>query len=91
MPPTAAHELRVLAELLREQRRRKGLSQENAGLAGGLARKTYGKIERGESSPRFASVLDGIRGIGEDSADFFRAYADRLDAAKAEAEAETGG
>jgi DNA-binding XRE family transcriptional regulator len=81
--PTAVQELRVLAELLREQRLRKGLSQENAGLAGGLARKTFGKIERGDASPLFESVVDSIRGIGDEPADFFRAYADRLDAARA--------
>ena len=83
MSPPAAHELRVLAELLREQRLRKGLSQENAGLAGGLARKTFGKIERGDASPRFESVLHSIRGVGLRRGDFFRAYADRLDAAEA--------
>ena len=73
----------MLAELLRDQRLRKGLSQENVGLAGGLARKTFGKIERGDTSPRFESVLDSIRGVGDRPADFFRAYADRLDAAEA--------
>jgi transcriptional regulator with XRE-family HTH domain len=77
----AALELRVLADLLRETRLQQGLSQENAGAAGGLARKTFGQIERGDSSPLFESVLDSIRGVGREPADFLRSYADRLEAA----------
>lgn len=42
---------------VREMRDERGLSQEELGLRSGVARGFYGKLERGEASPTFDTIV----------------------------------
>ncbi|MGV1049916.1 MAG: helix-turn-helix domain-containing protein [Solirubrobacterales bacterium] len=56
---------RRLGAILRRQRQRAGLSQEELGVRAGLHRTAVGQLERGERTPRADSVirLAGSMGI----------------------------
>jgi transcriptional regulator with XRE-family HTH domain len=77
--PDAAKELRVLAELVRAKRVERGLTQEAVALEGGVGRKYPGQLERGELVPKWPTVVGVVRGLGMSPAEFFFAYAERLE------------
>jgi transcriptional regulator with XRE-family HTH domain len=81
VPARAEDELRVLAELVRELRRGKGLTQEQTGLDGGLNRKYFGRLERRETIPTAESLVGIARGLRIEPPAFLRMWADRLEEA----------
>jgi len=81
VPPHAEDERQVFMAAVRELRTERGLTQEAVADRGELSRKYLGQLERGELVPRLPSIAGVARGLGMTTADFLRAYADRLDAA----------
>jgi transcriptional regulator with XRE-family HTH domain len=56
-------ERRCLGRAVREARARRGLSQEALGFRAGLHRNFVGAIERGETNPTFATLLNVVSGL----------------------------
>jgi transcriptional regulator with XRE-family HTH domain len=56
----------AFGERVRELRKAQGLTLENVSEASGLSRASMSKIERGEMSPTYASLLKIARGLGTD-------------------------
>ena len=79
VPPSADEELRVLVETVQALRLERGLTQETVGLGGGLGRKYVGELERRELVPSVPGLVGVARGLELSTADFLRAFADRLD------------
>jgi transcriptional regulator with XRE-family HTH domain len=81
VPAPADEELRVITTTVRELRAQRGLTQEAAGLNGGLGRKYFGQLERGEVVPSFPALVGVARGLGVPLSDFLQTLAKRLDRA----------
>jgi transcriptional regulator with XRE-family HTH domain len=58
---------------LREARKRAGLSQEALAARAGLDRSAVGQLERGESSPRLATVIRLAGALGREPSDLIPA------------------
>jgi transcriptional regulator with XRE-family HTH domain len=54
---------------IKEVRLARGLSQEEAGLRSGVARGFFGKLERGEANPTFATIVKVAGGLGVTAAE----------------------
>jgi transcriptional regulator with XRE-family HTH domain len=54
----------ALGSAAREARARRGISQETLGFRAQLHRNYVGAIERGETNPTFATLLNLTRGLG---------------------------
>jgi transcriptional regulator with XRE-family HTH domain len=79
VPPSADEELRALVETVQALRLERGLTQEAVGLGGGLGRKYVGELERRELVPSVPGLVGVAHGLELSTADFLRAYANRLD------------
>jgi transcriptional regulator with XRE-family HTH domain len=53
----------VFGRTIKRFRVERGLSQEEAGLRCGVARGFFGKLERGEANPTFATILKVSSGL----------------------------
>jgi transcriptional regulator with XRE-family HTH domain len=54
----------IAADLIREARRRAGVSQEELGRRAGRAQSAIARWERGDVEPRFATVVELVRACG---------------------------
>jgi transcriptional regulator with XRE-family HTH domain len=64
---------------IKELRLERGLSQEEAGLRSGVARGFFGKLERGEANPTFATIVKVSRGLEVPAGELVASAARRLD------------
>jgi transcriptional regulator with XRE-family HTH domain len=62
-PSRRLQERRWLGRAIREARARRGISQEELGFRAGLHRNFVGAIERGETNPTFATLLNVVSGL----------------------------
>jgi DNA-binding XRE family transcriptional regulator len=63
MDEWGSHHREATGAAVRELRARRGLSQEQLGLEGGLHRNYVGAVERGEINPTFRILLQLCRGL----------------------------
>jgi transcriptional regulator with XRE-family HTH domain len=68
----------VLGRAVREQRARRGLSQEELGARAGIHRNYVGAIERGEVNTTFRSLVKVARGLDTPLSAVMRLYELRL-------------
>ena len=66
--------LKVLGEIVRAEREKRGLSQEALAELSGLSRTHIGEIERGEVGVSFAALEDTATGLGIPLSDLIRCY-----------------
>jgi transcriptional regulator with XRE-family HTH domain len=69
----------TFGKAIRELRARRGLSQEQLGLHGGLHRNYVGAIERGEINPTLRTMLRLERGLGFTLAEIVLLFNQRRD------------
>lgn len=81
MPAPAPEEIEAIAAAVRGVRARRGLTQEAAGLAGGLGRKYLGDLERGRLIPTVRGLAGVARGFEMPLSELLRALADGLESA----------
>jgi transcriptional regulator with XRE-family HTH domain len=74
-PQSPEHD--VLGATVREIRARRGLSQEQLGVASWLHRNYIGAIERGEINPTFRVLMKLSHGLGMTSSEIFALFEQR--------------
>lgn len=61
-------------ELIRAERKRKGLRQEDVALLLGMTKSYYGHIERGERNVDFVLAIEISQALGFDLSEFIKQY-----------------
>ena len=70
--PEARSYVRVLAEALRDERKKQSYSQEGFASHLGIDRARYGRIERGQLDMRFATLMEILEALNVQPEEFFR-------------------
>lgn len=71
--------LKVLGDIIRAERQKRGLSQEALAALSGLSRTHIGEIERGEVGVSFAALEDTATGLGIGLTELIQCYEQHLD------------
>ncbi len=82
MPDRSASAV-AFGRALRDVRKARGLSQEEAGLRSGVGRRFFGELERGEANPTFATILKISQGLEITAAELIRRAETHLDRTRA--------